>query len=154
MSSASGPDIDLPPVDQVSYMVHDIDEAVGRFSRLFGPFDVFVADLPGSVYRGEPHDAVLKIALARPHAAGIEIELIEHVSGPCPHQDWIEAHGESLMHVRFMVDDVDDTMEQMNALGYETVWYNAALADAGIKYGYVQGPADAGGHLFEFGQGY
>jgi hypothetical protein len=55
--------------------------------------------------------------------------------------------------VQFKVDDVDAKLAELNALGYETVWYNAALADMGIKYAYAQAPADDGAHIFELVQG-
>lgn len=145
------PAVDLPPVAQVSYMVDDLDEALPRFSMLYGEFVVIDTDNEGSIYKGQPHDARLRVALST--GPEIEIELIEHVWGECPHRDWIEAHGESIFHVQFKVDDVDAKLEEMNALGYETVWYNAAMAEAGIKYAYTQAPVDQGGHIFEFVQG-
>lgn len=145
------PAVDLPPVAQVSYMVRDLDEAVARFSLLFGEFTTLETDNEGSRYRGEPHDARLRVAFGR--SGDLEIELIEHVWGECPHKDWIEEHGESLFHVQFKVDDVDAKLEEMNALGYETVWYNASMADAGIKYAYARASAEHGGHILEFVQG-
>ena len=151
MTDRNAPAVDLPPVAQVSYMVHDLDEALPRFRQLFGDFVVLETDNEGSIYRGEPHDARLKVALST--ETEVEIELIEHVWGECPHKDWIEVNGESIFHVQFKVDDVDAKLAEMNALGYETVWYNAAMAEVGIKYAYIQAPADQGGHILEFVQG-
>ena len=51
MSDDVEPEVDLPPVAQVSYMVVDMDEALPRFERLFGPFTVFEADNEGSIYK-------------------------------------------------------------------------------------------------------
>lgn len=151
MPEPTGPAVDLPPVAQVSYMVRDLDEALPRFSTLFGEFTVIETDNEGSLYRGEPRDARLRVALSV--ATDVEIELIEHVWGECPHKDWIEQHGESIFHVQFKVDDVDAKLAEMAALGYETVWYNAAMAEVGIKYAYTQAPPDQGGHILEFVQG-
>ena len=151
MTDRPAPAVDLPPVAQVSYMVHDLDAALPRFELLFGDFVVIETDNEGSLYRGEPHDARLRVALST--GTAIEIELIEHVWGECPHKDWIEARGESIFHVQFKVDDVDARLVEMNALGYETVWYNATMAEHGIKYAYTQAPADEGGHILEFVQG-
>ena len=142
--------LDLPPIDQVAYMVDDLDEAVARFDPLFGPFTTMEAGNEGSLYRGQPHDVALRIAFGR--SGDLEVELIEHVAGESPHKDWIEAHGESIFHVRFKVDDVDARLNQLGALGYETVWYNASLAQHGIKYAYAQAPH--GGHLLELVQGF
>lgn len=150
-STAPVPGVDLPPVAQVSYMVADLDAALPRFTQLFGEFTVIETDNEGSVYKGQPHDARLRVALST--GTEIEIELIEHVWGECPHKDWIEANGESIFHVQFKVDDVDAKLAEMNALGYETIWYNAAMAEYGIKYAYTQAAPEAGGHILEFVQG-
>jgi len=152
MSDSSVPAaIELPPIDQVAYMVHDLDDAIRRFSAVFGPFTTMTADNKGAVYRGHAHDAHMKLAFGK--SGDLEIELIEHVSGECPHKDWIEANGESLFHVRFMVDDVDAKLAELVELGYETVWYNH-MEEFGIKYAYAQAPPDQGGHIFELGQGF
>jgi methylmalonyl-CoA/ethylmalonyl-CoA epimerase len=151
MPDATIPAVDLPPVAQVSYMVADLDEALPRFEMLFGEFMVIETDNEGSIYKGEPHDARLRVALST--GTAVEIELIQHVWGECPHKDWIGANGESIFHVQFKVDDVDAKLVEMNALGHETVWYNAAMAEHGIKYAYTQAPADQGAHILEFVQG-
>lgn len=143
--------IELPPLDQVAYMVHDLDDAIARFSRMFGPFSTMEADNKGALYKGERHDVDLKLAFGR--SGDVEIELIEHVRGESPHKDWIEANGESIFHVRFMVDDVDAKLAELATHGYETIWYNQ-MPQLGIKYAYTQAPRAQGGHVFELGQGF
>jgi len=145
------PQIDLPPLDQVAYMVRDLDEAISRFTPMFGPFTTLEADNKGALYKGEPHDVDLKIAFGR--SGDVEIELIEHVRGESPHKDWVETHGESIFHVRFMVDDVDGKLRELAAHGYETIWYNQ-MPEYGIKYAYAQAPPEQGGHILELGQGF
>ncbi len=152
MSDAPLAEIDLPPIDQVAYMVEDLDEAIQRFGTVFGPFTVMEADNKGAVYKGEQHDVDMRVAFGR--SGDMEIELIEHVRGESPHKDWIEEHGESIFHVRFKVDDVDAKLAEMSDIGYEMIWYCAGLAEYGIKYGYTQAPEDQGGHIFEFVQGF
>ena len=150
-SSTDFPVIDLPPLDQIAYMVHDLDDAVRRFTPMFGPFTTMEADNKGALYKGQPHDVDLKIAFGR--SGAIEVELIEHVRGESPHRDWIEAHGESIFHVRFMVEDVDAKLAELAAHGYETIWYNE-MPEYGIKYAYAQAPPEQGGHILELGQGF
>lgn len=142
--------LDLPPIDQVGYMVADLDEAIARFEPLFGPFTLMEAGNEGSIYRGEPHDVDLRIAFGR--SGDLEIELIEHVAGESPHKEWIDAHGESIFHVRCKVDDVDARCAQLAELGFETIWYNDTLAAHGIKYAYLE--SHEGGHLLELVQGF
>jgi len=142
----------LPPIDQVAYMVENLDEAIERFNPIFGPFTTMEADNEGSLFRGEPHDVAMKIAFGR--SGDLEVELIEHVEGESPHKDWIEQHGESIFHVRCKVEDVDARLAQMAKLGWEAIWYNDTMASIGIKYAYTQAPPAAGGHIIEFVQGF
>ncbi|MCH7788579.1 MAG: VOC family protein [Acidobacteria bacterium] len=144
--------LSLPPIDQVAYMVADRDEAVARLEPLFGPFETMDVDNPGSIYKGDEHDVSLRLAFGR--SGDLEIELIEHVSGLSPHKDWYDEHGESIFHVRFKVDDVDAYLAWFEDEGNETIWYNASLAEHGIKYAYSQAPPAKGGHIFEFVQGF
>lgn len=141
----------LPPIDQVSYMVHDLDEAMARFDPLFGPFTHIEADNPGSRFRGEIHDATLRVAFGR--SGDLEVELIEHVAGECPHKEWIERRGECLFHVRHKVEDVDHWIGRLAEAGFEVIWYNDSLAEHGIKYAYTQVAGDPDGHILELVQG-
>ena len=52
--------------------------------------------------------------------------------------------------MRFKVDDVDAYLAWFESEGNETTWYNASLAEHGIKYAYSQAPPAKGGHIFEF----
>ena len=56
----------LGPIDQVAYVVKDLQAALPRYEALFGPFEVAEAPLPDCSVRGERVDCRLKVAVNRP----------------------------------------------------------------------------------------
>jgi len=125
----------LGPIDQVSYAVRDMDEAVGRFSVLFGPFVVRPATLKGIRYRGRAADAELLLGFGQ--SGSLEIELVQVLSGEFPQGEFLAQHGEGIHHVRFLVDDIEPKLAQMKAEGFtEAVWGE----NPGVRFAYLEAP--------------
>lgn len=132
--SATG-ELGLPPIDQVSYVVRDMDRALERFEPLFGPFNVVETALEGTLYRGRKADVTLRVAFGR--SGGLEIELIQVVSGESPHKEFLEAHGEGQHHVRCMVPALDPVVERAAGLGFEAIWFHE-LPGSGLRWAYIE----------------
>jgi catechol 2,3-dioxygenase-like lactoylglutathione lyase family enzyme len=113
--------LNLPPVDQVGFVVRDLEQAIRCYEPLFGPFVEMDATEMEWNYRGEPAVSSLKLAMAQ--SGDVEIELIEWVSGATPHKEFLDAGREGLHHLRFMVDNVEEKTQQAEALGYRPIWY-------------------------------
>jgi len=145
MSKGVAKKFDLGEIDQVGYVVKDLDKALPRFEALFGEFSRMDSTTPGTVFRGRESDVTLKMAFGR--SGAVEIELIQPVSGEGPHQEFIDAGNEGAHHVRFRIDDLDGRLPELNAAGYETVWYNRFTPE--IAWAYLEAPAEEGGGLFE-----
>ncbi len=138
--------IGLPPLDQVGYVVRDLDRAIETFSPLFGEFKTMHQELRGTLYRGRVTDVTLRMGFGR--SGPLEIELIEVVSGESPHQEILEKYGEGVHHIRFRVDDLDEPMERLKALGFEVIWFHH-LEPTPIRWAYLEAPADHGGALID-----
>src|SRR5262249_57107554 len=82
-------DLALPPIDQVGYVVRDLDATLARYDALFGPFTRLDTALTGVWYRGAPTDVSLRLAFGR--TGDVEIEFIEPVSGASPHTEFLAA---------------------------------------------------------------
>ena len=54
--------VELPPIDQVGYVVRDLDATIARYEHLFGPFTCLDSPLTGVLYRGKPTDVTLRTA--------------------------------------------------------------------------------------------
>lgn len=135
MSDQVTGELGLPPIDQVSYVVRDMEKALERFEPMFGEFMVIESKLDGTTYRGRQSDITLKIAFGR--SGGLEIELIEPVAGDSPHREFLDAHGEGQHHVRCQVDAVAPVVERARALGFEEIWSHE-LPGSDIRWSYVE----------------
>ncbi len=140
-----GKQFDLGDIDQVGYVVRDLEKAIPRFEAIFGECTRMDSDTPGTTFRGQPSDVTLKMAFFQ--SGLMEIELIEPVSGAGPHQEFLDAGGEGAHHVRFRVSDVDGKLPELEAAGYQTIWYHRYTPE--IVWAYLEAPANEGGGVFE-----
>lgn len=135
MSEGVTGELGLPPIDQVSYVVKDLDRALQRFEPLFGSFRVMQFRLEGTRYRGRPSDVTLKLGFGR--SGPIEIELIEVVSGESPHVEFLEKHGEGPHHVRCVVPELDPLLERAARHGFEAIWSHE-IPGSGYRFVYLE----------------
>lgn len=135
----------LGPIDQVAYVVRDLDEAAPRYAAIYGPFEVAVSPLPDCTIRGETASCSLKLGVNR--SGPVEIELIEVLEGETPHSEHLARHGEGLHHVRFRVDALDAKLELLTAAGFEPVFYKRFGPT--VAFAYVETPKELGSSLIE-----
>jgi methylmalonyl-CoA/ethylmalonyl-CoA epimerase len=121
MNTKLAQQLNLPPVNQVGFVVRDLKQAIRQYEPLFGEFVEMDAPDMEWDYRGEPAVSSLKLAMAQ--SGDVEIELIEWVAGNTPHKEFLDAGREGLHHLRFIVDNVDDKTREAEALGYQAIWY-------------------------------
>jgi catechol 2,3-dioxygenase-like lactoylglutathione lyase family enzyme len=114
--------VELPPIDQVGYVVRDLETTLARYEHLFGPFTRMDSALEGVLYRGVPTDVHLKLAFGS--TGNVEIEFIEVVSGASPHSEFLAAGREGIHHIRYRVPDADATLEALRDEGFEPIWYH------------------------------
>jgi hypothetical protein len=136
---------DLGPIDQVGYVVADLEKALPRFEALFGPFQRMDTTTPGTTFRGRRSDVSLKMAFGR--SGDIEIELIQPVSGEGPHREFLDRGGEGAHHVRFRVADLEARLPALEAAGYRTIWFHRYTDE--IAWAYLESPPEEGGGVFE-----
>ncbi len=112
--------LDLPDLNQVGFVVRNMDQALALYEPLFGPFSRMD---PGPMvydYRGAQEECTMRLAFGK--SGDVEIELIEWVSGGCPHKEFLDAGREGMHHLRFIVDDLDAHVAAANLIGYEAIW--------------------------------
>lgn len=112
--------LDLPDLNQVGFVVRSMEQALALYEPLFGPFSTMDPGLMTYDYRGTQEECTLRLAFGR--SGDIEIELIEWVSGACPHKEFLDAGREGMHHLRFIVDDLQTQVEAAMVLGYEAIW--------------------------------
>jgi catechol 2,3-dioxygenase-like lactoylglutathione lyase family enzyme len=112
--------LDLGPIDQVGYVVRDLDATCARYAHLFGPFTRLDSPLTGARYRGRPADVHLRLAFG--HAGPIEMEFITVVSGESPHSEFLAAGREGIHHVRYPVADLATSLRALRGEGFAPIW--------------------------------
>ena len=137
--------LDLGPIDQVAYVVSDMDAALPRYAALYGPFQVADSPLSDCTIRGRTADCRLKLAVNR--SGPVEVELIEVLEGETTHSEYLAAHGEGLHHVRFRVATLDEKLAELTAAGYETVMYKRFAP--GLAFADVETPDALGRSVIE-----
>lgn len=124
--------LNLPPIDQVGFVVKDLEAAIAVYEPMFGPFHIFEPGPSEWYYRGEQDTSEIRLAFGR--SGDIEIELIQWVSGRTPHKEFLDAGREGMQHLRFIVEHLEDTIAQAEALGYQSIWYKRFAPDLAAAY--------------------
>jgi len=130
--------VELPRVAQIGYVVRDLAAAIRLYDPLFGPFKTMDGSVQAATYRGRLADCRLELAFG--WSGDVEIELIQWVSGDCPHREFIEKGREGMHHLHFRVEDCDGWVEKLRPLGYEAIWYKHWSADT--KFAYLERAGD------------
>jgi methylmalonyl-CoA/ethylmalonyl-CoA epimerase len=115
-TSAGLGSLGLGSIDQVSFVVRDIEASLPAYTALFGPFTTRMAGSSTMSLRGRPVSPTLKLAFA--YQGDLEIELVEVVEGESPHAEHLATHGEGIHHVRFRVDDLEAAQKRMEDAGW------------------------------------
>jgi len=138
-------DLGLGPIEQVAYVVRNMERALVRYGALFGEFEVSDQMLEGCEYRGKTADLSLRMAVN--HVGPVEIELLQPLEGESPLTEHLAEHGEGLHHVRFRVGGIDAKLEELKGKGFEPLLYKRF--GPLVAFAYIQTPADYGGHIIE-----
>lgn len=126
-------------IDQVAFLVEDLDEAIARWSPIYGADDWLVytyrsATVPELRYRGEPARFGMRLALA---GAAPQIELIQPLEGPSIYHDWIRHHGYGVHHLGFFVPSVPEAIDAFARVGIDCIQSGSGYGldgDGGFAY--------------------
>jgi hypothetical protein len=111
---------------QIGIIVEDVEKSAKRYWELLGICRWLFVDLKPPhisdfIFRGIQvihRDCCLKIAVA--NQGSIQLELIQPVSGPGTHMDFLKSHGQGIHHVSFgAVEDHDDCLSHLKARGID-----------------------------------
>lgn len=122
----------LPAIDQIGFVVPDMEQACRDYEAVFGPFERMDSPLEQVWFRGKPCDVHLELAFGR--SGDLEIEFIAVRSGESPHSEFLAGGGNGVQHLRMRVEDHDAAAEKLAALGYEVVWRHRIGDDIAFSY--------------------
>jgi catechol 2,3-dioxygenase-like lactoylglutathione lyase family enzyme len=133
------PLLGLGSIDQVGFVVRDLDAACERYQSVFGPWKRAESPLRGVSFRGTPTDVHLRLAFG--HAGELEMEFISVVSGASPHSEFLATGREGLHHLRYPVASRDATVAALQAQGFTPIWSHAI---GPYKWAYCEPPSGDG----------
>ena len=129
----------LPPIDQVGFVVENLQQSVKMYEALFGNFRVWdPTSIEEAQYRGELASCTLHIATSQ--NGSLEIELIQAVSGRSPHMEAAKRDKFGMHHVRYRIKEIEEYISAAKSCGYQVIWYKQW--DEVTKFGYLERAED------------
>ncbi|MGC8816443.1 MAG: VOC family protein [Candidatus Hadarchaeum sp.] len=119
------PKIRVSKISQIGIVTKNIDVAVKRYWETLGigPWRIHryaPPDLRNTKLRGVPAEYSMKIALAR--VGGIELELIEPLTGPNIYEEFLEKKGEGIHHLaKYQKEDLKKELAAFEAMGIKVL---------------------------------
>jgi len=124
-------------VDQIGYVVKDIDEAVRRYYDAFGVGDwkIYTYGPPLLSYmtrNGKPFTYKARIALS--YFGESRIELIQNLEGDTVYSEFVERHGYGVHHLGIYVPDIQVALEEVRKAGVGITMEGAGFGLDGDGY--------------------
>ena len=134
-------------VTQVGIIVTDIEAKAQAWADVLGlPVPEIIitdaVDVAQTEYEGKSTPARAKLAFF--HLGQVELELIEPIDGPSTWKDQLDEHGESLHHIAFVIDGMQEKIAFLESKGLSLVQRGEYT---GGRYAYVDGTAQLGAIL-------
>ena len=139
-------------IDQIGYVVKDIDEAVKNYYERFGIGDwkIYTYGPPLLTYmtrNGEPFEYKARIALS--YFGESRIELIQNLEGDTVYSEFIERHGYGVHHLGIYVSDIQSALCEAQAGGFRPTMEGAGFGLDGDGYFAYLDTDEAFGTTFE-----
>jgi methylmalonyl-CoA/ethylmalonyl-CoA epimerase len=134
-------------VNQIGIAVRDMEKAMKNYADIFGITfpKIFIPDYFNKMYRGQPSDYRIKIALGM--MGNLQIELIQVLEGKTVYEEFLERNGgDGLHHLGFYVNNLDKRIEALANSGIGVLMRAERI---GVKFAYMD-TEPVVGVIFEF----
>jgi len=120
----------------IGVVVRDMDKAVKRLTALgIGPFKP--RNLPADAretYRGKPFVPSKRVSIQTTQIGNMELELIQPIDGESPHQEFLDAKGEGIQHLGFIVDNLEKEVKHLTGRGSDILLTSQFKGGGGVTY--------------------
>jgi len=120
-------------IEQVGIVVHDVDECISEYEKIFGKDSFVVAEGEGTATLAAGRDVTIKGKLAFCQLGPVQLELIQILDGESCHVDFLNESGEGIHHVATYVSDLDKEIERFRERGIGVLQSGQGLR----RYAYV-----------------
>ncbi|MEV4621304.1 methylmalonyl-CoA epimerase [Asanoa sp. NPDC049573] len=134
-------DVGLLRIDHVGVAVHDLDEAIEFYSRVFGMTCVHVEENQDQGVR----EAMMSVG---PTPAGGCVQLLAPLSPTSAIAKFLDRSGPGVQQVAYTVRDVEAAAAALRSRGMRLLYDAPRRGTAGSRINFVH-PKDAGGVLVE-----
>ena len=109
---------------QVAHVVRDLDKAMAYYWNELGigPWDVYTFGPPAlreSMVRGKPSDHTYLLAVT--WVRGVQLELMQPLTGRSIYDEHLEKKGEGLHHIKFYYPDCQAALERFRRKGIQVI---------------------------------
>ncbi len=109
---------------QLAHVVRDLDKTLEKYWNDFqmGPWDIYTFTpqiVKNSLYRGKPSDHTYLVALAS--FGGVQMEIMQPLTGRSIYNEFLEAKGEGLHHIKLYYQDCAKAIKDYEAKGYSVI---------------------------------
>ena len=138
------PALGTTTITQVGVIVADIEAKAKAWADLLGlPVpEIIITDeyeISQTEYQGQASPARAKLAFF--NLGQVDLELIEPIDGPSTWKDQLEQHGDSLHHIAFVIDGMQEKIAYLNTKDIPLIQRGEYT---GGRYAYVDGTGPLG----------
>jgi methylmalonyl-CoA/ethylmalonyl-CoA epimerase len=121
---------------QIGVVVKDIEKTIESLTKLgVGPwYSKMPPPTAKSLYRGQPFKAAERVIIKAAQLGNVELELVQPLEGGSPHREYLEAKGEGVQHLGFLVDDLPGAVNQLTAQGSTVIMDGRRVDGTGVDY--------------------
>ena len=132
-------------VVQLGILVKNVEETAKKFQEMLGigPWQIFEPPFRDKTLRGKPEDFRTKLGLAK--SGGVQIELMEIISGNTIYHDFLKRKGYGIHHIGLATSNMDESVKEMQKNGFTV---SQSGNRPGVKFAYLD-TEDELGVIFE-----
>ena len=121
---------------QIGVVVKDMDRAIEQLTQLgLGPFKLKMPPPEArDTFRGKPFVPADRVLIKSTQMGNVELELIQPTKGASPHQEYLDAKGESIQHIAFAVNNLDSEVEKLTKKGASILLQSERKSQGGVAY--------------------
>ena len=128
--------VKVKAITQLGLVVKDVQKTTEDYWKLLGigPWDIYELAPPflhTPMYKGKSSNFTVKIASTS--TGNAQMKLVEPLSGDNIYNDFLLKYGEGLHHIQFVVDNIDETTQLMNEVGFPALM-SLSLGDGAAAY--------------------
>ena len=120
----------------IGVVVRDMEQAIARLTALgIGPFKPRILPPENKeTFRGKPFVPAEHVTIQITQIGNVELELIQPTAGESPHREFLDAKGEGIQHLGFIVRDLGQEVEALTGAGSSVMLTSEFPGGGGVAY--------------------